>query len=112
MATPNFVLAVVLINLFAVQLGWLPVAGSGSWKHIILPTLVLAAEPLGFATRLVRTSYLERIGSYNKKKKVFEDRDLFQRIERDKIFHLPVPLYNYVKHGQSVTDRTKRRSTR
>lgn len=63
MATPNFVLAVVLINLLAVQAGWLPVAGSGSWKHIILPTLVLAAEPLGFATRLVRTSYLENAGA-------------------------------------------------
>lgn len=60
MATPNFVLAVVLINLLAVQAGWLPVAGSGSWKHLILPALVLAAEPLGFATRLVRTSYLEQ----------------------------------------------------
>jgi glycosyltransferase involved in cell wall biosynthesis len=58
---------------------------------------------------MLRTSYLERIGSYNKKKKVFEDRDLFERIEPEKIYHLPVPLYNYVKHGQSVTDRATRR---
>ena len=57
---------------------------------------------------MLRTSYLERIGSYNKKKKVFEDRDLFERVERAKIFHLPVPLYNYVKHGKSLTDRTGR----
>ena len=63
MATPNFVLAVVLINLVALQLGWLPVAGSGSWKHLILPALALAAEPLGFATRLVRISYLEQAGA-------------------------------------------------
>jgi ABC-type dipeptide/oligopeptide/nickel transport system permease component len=63
MATPNFVLAVVLINLLALQLGWLPVAGSGTWKHLVLPALVLAAEPLGFATRLVRTSYLEQAGA-------------------------------------------------
>lgn len=54
---------------------------------------------------MLRTSYLERIGSYNKKKKVFEDRDLFERIEKAKIYHLPVPLYNYVKHGESLTDR-------
>jgi glycosyltransferase involved in cell wall biosynthesis len=54
---------------------------------------------------MLRTSYLERIGSYNKKKKVFEDKDLFERIERTKIFHLPVPLYNYVRHGNSLTDR-------
>lgn len=73
---------------------------------------VLSAESFreqGLACGLMlRTSYLERIGSYNKKKKVFEDRDLFERIERAKIFHLPVPLYNYVKHGKSLTDRAKR----
>lgn len=57
---------------------------------------------------MLRTSYLERIGSYNRKKKVFEDRDLFERIESKKIFHLPVPLYNYVKHGKSLTDRADR----
>ena len=59
---------------------------------------------------MLRTSYLERIGSYNKKKRVFEDRDLFERIESGKIFHLPVPLYNYVRHGNSVTDRAAHKS--
>lgn len=59
---------------------------------------------------MLRTSYLERIGSYNKKKKVFEDHDLFERIEKAKIFHLPVPLYNYVKHGSSLTDRAASRT--
>ena len=57
---------------------------------------------------MLRTSYLERIGSYSKKKKVFEDRDLFERIEGAKLFHLPVPLYNYVKHDKSLTHRAKR----
>ena len=58
---------------------------------------------------MLGTSYLERIGSYNKKKKVLEDRDLFDRVEHAKIFHLPVPLYNYVKHGKSLTDRVARK---
>ena len=57
---------------------------------------------------MLRTSYLERIGSYNRKKTVFEDHDLFKRMDRAKIFHLPVPLYNYVKHGKSLTDRVER----
>jgi glycosyltransferase involved in cell wall biosynthesis len=57
---------------------------------------------------MLRTSYLERVGSYNKKKRVFEDRDLFERLEPEKIYHLPVPLYNYVKHGESLTDRARR----
>lgn len=56
---------------------------------------------------MFRTSYLEVIGSYNHRKKVFEDKDLFKRIDSKKIFHLPVPLYNYVKHGNSITDRIK-----
>jgi ABC-type dipeptide/oligopeptide/nickel transport system permease component len=60
MATPNFVLAILLVNVLALNLGWLPVAGTGTWMHLILPAMVLAAEPLGFATRLVRTSYIEQ----------------------------------------------------
>lgn len=53
---------------------------------------------------MLRTSYLEMIGSYNPEKRIFEDKDLFERIDRTKVFHLPVPLYNYVKHGESLTD--------
>ncbi len=60
MATPNFVLAILLINVLALYAGWLPVAGTGTWRHLVLPALVIAAEPIGFATRLVRTSYLEQ----------------------------------------------------
>lgn len=58
---------------------------------------------------MLRTSVLEIVGSYNKKKKVFEDQDLFARLDAAKIFHLPVPLYNYVKHGSSLTDKRERR---
>lgn len=58
---------------------------------------------------MLRTSHLERVGSYNRKKKVFEDKDLFSRLDRSKVFHLPVPLYNYVKHGQSLTDRPRKK---
>ena len=72
---------------------------------------VASFEENGLACGLMlRTSYLEIIGSYNQKKKVFEDRDLFKRIDRAKVFHLPVPLYNYVKHGKSLTDRIGRTS--
>ena len=70
---------------------------------------VQSFEEKGLACGLMlRTSYLERIGSYNRRKKLFEDTDLFRRMDRTKIFHLPVPLYNYVKHGESLTDRNKR----
>ncbi len=54
---------------------------------------------------MLRTSYLELIGSYSPDKKIFEDKDLFARIDGSKIYHLQLPLYNYVRHGQSLTDR-------
>ena len=57
---------------------------------------------------MLRTSYLEQIGSYNRKRRVFEDHDLSRRIDGTKVFHLPIPLYNYVKHGKSLTDRAKK----
>jgi glycosyltransferase involved in cell wall biosynthesis len=70
---------------------------------------VQSFEENGLACGLMlRTSYLERIGSYNRKKKVFEDEDLFRRVDRARVFHLPVPLYNYVKHGNSLTDKVDR----
>ena len=52
---------------------------------------------------MFRTSYLEIVGSYNKEKRIFEDKDLFNRIDKNKIYHLECPLYNYVKHGKSLT---------
>ena len=54
---------------------------------------------------MFRTSYLEIIGSYNSKKRIFEDKDLFLRVEKNKIYHLPCPLYNYVKHKKSLTTK-------
>ena len=53
---------------------------------------------------MLRTSYLESIGSYDSKRRIFEDEDLFERLHMDRIYHLPLPLYNYVKHGNSLTD--------
>ena len=62
MGVPNFVLAVLLIFFLAVQLGWLPVSGSGELSNIILPAVVLAVEPLAVTTRLMRSSVLDQLG--------------------------------------------------
>lgn len=56
---------------------------------------------------MLRTSYLEKVGSYDENRRLFEDQDLFSRIDMNRVYHLPVPLYNYVKHGNSLTDQTK-----
>jgi oligopeptide transport system permease protein len=58
---PSFVIAIVLIFVFAVDLRLLPVVGWGDIKHMILPTVVLALGPAAFITRITRASMLEAI---------------------------------------------------
>ena len=68
MTLPNFVLAPVLILIFALKLGWLPVAG---WsdpitgdiqpEYVVLPAVVLAARPAALIARLTRASLLETL---------------------------------------------------
>lgn len=59
LAVPNFLLALVLVLLFALELGWLPVSGSGDLRHLVLPAIALAAEGTALATRMVRSAVLE-----------------------------------------------------
>jgi len=56
---PSFVLATVLLAVFAVALGWLPVGGWGRPSQMVLPALALAALPAAYIARLVRTGMIE-----------------------------------------------------
>jgi len=57
---PGFWLGLLLILLFAVELrGLLPAYGSGTWRHLVLPAVALAAAPLAQNARLVRAGMLE-----------------------------------------------------
>ena len=56
---PNFILATVLIKVFAGELGWFPAATWESPKHMVLPTLALATGPMAIIARLTRSSMLE-----------------------------------------------------
>lgn len=58
---PSFVLALGLIWLFAVRLGWLPSFGRGGASHIVLPALALGLAGVGAYTRLLRASLLESL---------------------------------------------------
>lgn len=55
---PNFWLGLMLVLIFATQLSLLPTAGSGSWRHLILPTITLGLFSLARLTRLVRSELL------------------------------------------------------
>jgi peptide/nickel transport system permease protein len=58
---PNFALGPILILLFAIQLGWLPVSGSGSVAHLVLPALTMGGALAAILTRMVRTAMLEEL---------------------------------------------------
>jgi ABC-type dipeptide/oligopeptide/nickel transport system permease component len=59
---PNFALGPILILLFSIQLGWLPVSGSGTLAHLVLPAITMGGALAAILTRMVRTSMLEELG--------------------------------------------------
>jgi ABC-type dipeptide/oligopeptide/nickel transport system permease component len=59
---PNFALGPVLILVFAIELGWLPVSGSGTAAHLVLPAITMGSALAAILTRMVRTSMLEELG--------------------------------------------------
>ncbi len=58
-SVPNFVIATLLMYVFAVKLRWLPVAMWGTPRHVILPMIALAGFPAAFFARLMRSSTLD-----------------------------------------------------
>ncbi len=62
-SVPNFALGPVLILVFSVILGWLPVSGRGGLAHLILPAITLGAALAAILTRMVRTSVIEELSS-------------------------------------------------
>ena len=58
---PNFWLGPLLAILFAVQLGWLPVAGTGTIWHLVLPAVTLGAALAAILARMTRASVLEEL---------------------------------------------------
>ena len=58
---PNFALGPILILFFAIKLGWLPVSGTGTLAHLVLPAITMGGALAAILTRMVRTSMLEEL---------------------------------------------------
>jgi len=58
---PNFWLGPLLAILFSVRLGWLPVAGTGTLAHLVLPSVTLGAALAAILARMTRASVLEEL---------------------------------------------------
>lgn len=61
-AVPNFVLAVLLVLVFAFWLKWLPVVGNGTPAHFLMPTITLAAAMIAAIMRFTRNAMLDVLG--------------------------------------------------
>jgi glutathione transport system permease protein len=56
---PAFALGMLLMEVFSVQLGWLPIVGDGSWRSYVLPSLTLGAAVAAVMARFTRASFVE-----------------------------------------------------
>jgi peptide/nickel transport system permease protein len=63
LSVPNFFIGLVMINIFAVWLHWLPAAGIGTWQHLIMPAIALGWYFVASMLRLTRSSMLEVLDS-------------------------------------------------
>jgi peptide/nickel transport system permease protein len=63
LSLPNFALGPILILVFSIEIGWLPVSGRGGISHLILPAATLGAALAAILTRMVRGSMIEELSS-------------------------------------------------
>jgi len=69
LSIPSFALAPILVLIFSIGLGWLPVSGAGTgslfsaegWKYLVLPTVAMGVSLAAILTRMVRTAMLEEL---------------------------------------------------
>ncbi|WP_459617807.1 glutathione ABC transporter permease GsiC [Bordetella sp. 2513F-2] len=58
---PAFALGMLLMQVFSVELGWLPTVGASTWQHYILPSITLGATVAAVMARFTRASFVDVI---------------------------------------------------
>ena len=61
-SAPQFVVGILLLYVFAVQLGWFPIGGYGTFSHLVLPAMTLGFMGAGWYSRMMRSSMLNVLG--------------------------------------------------
>lgn len=62
-AMPSFWLGLILMVTLGLKLGWLPISGTGSWEHYVMPGIVLAFSAIPALMRLTRSGMIDALGS-------------------------------------------------
>ena len=62
-AMPSFWLGLIMMLTFGLALGWLPISGTGTWEHFVMPGIVLAFSAVPALTRLTRAGMIQALGS-------------------------------------------------
>lgn len=89
-ALPAYWTGIVLIIIFAAELGWLPAAGRGGWSSLVLPAITLGLWPMARIARVLRSSLLELLS------------DDFVRTARSKGLAERVILLRHVMRNASI----------
>ncbi|SFT94286.1 ABC transporter permease [Sedimentitalea nanhaiensis] len=58
-SAPQFVVGLLLLYVFAVQLGWFPIGGYGTFSHLVLPAMTLGILGSGWYSRMMRSSMID-----------------------------------------------------
>ncbi|MCZ4273400.1 ABC transporter permease [Maritalea porphyrae] len=58
-SAPQFVVGILLLYVFAVQLQWFPIGGYGTFAHLVLPSLTLGVLGAGWYSRMMRSSLID-----------------------------------------------------
>ncbi|MGC9420851.1 MAG: ABC transporter permease [Rhodovulum sp.] len=58
-SAPQFVVGILLLYVFAVQLGWFPIGGYGTFAHLVLPAITIGLLGTGWYSRMMRSSMID-----------------------------------------------------